>query len=170
MMVDLAIELDDRPGSLARMGAVLGRAGISIEGGGVWGFDGRAIAHFLVADGVAARSALEEAGIPVLGVREVLMQRLRQDVPGQLGELTGRMGAAGINIEVQYSNHDGHLVLVVDDAENGRAVAEAWALESSVSPDRGTANCQPGRPSSPPGEPRPDLAPPSIARLPGGRR
>jgi hypothetical protein len=141
MMVDLAIELDDRPGMLARMGTVLGGAGISIEGGGAWVVEGRGIAHFLVADGAAARAALEEVGISVLGVRPVLMARLRQEVPGQLGELAGRMAAAGINIEVQYSDHDGQLVLVVDDHAKGEAVVDAWRrahsplLVSGTSPD-----------------------------------
>jgi hypothetical protein len=129
MMIDIAIELDNRPGSLARMGAVLGRAGISIEGGGMWVVDGRGIAHFLVEDGIAACSALAAAGFRVLGMQEVLMQRLRQDVPGQLGDFSGRMAAAGVNIEVQYSDHCGQLILVVDDLLKGRAVAEAWTLE-----------------------------------------
>ena len=31
---DLAIRLADRPGALAEMGEVLGRAGVSLEGGG----------------------------------------------------------------------------------------------------------------------------------------
>jgi len=36
----------------------------------------------------------------VADVREVLVQRLRQDVPGQRGKLTRRMAEAGVNIEV----------------------------------------------------------------------
>jgi hypothetical protein len=130
-MVDLTIELQDRPGALSQLGSVLGQAGISIEGGGVWVVDGRGIAHFLVDNGTAACAALQQAGIRVRAVREVVMQRLRQDVPGQLGALSGRMAEAGVNIEVQYSDHAGHLVLVVDDIRKGRAVSEAWMLESS---------------------------------------
>jgi hypothetical protein len=130
-MVDLTIELQDRPGALARLGRVLGQAGISIEGGGMWVADGRGIAHFLVADGNAARAALQQAGILVRAARQVVMQRLRQDVPGQLGELSGRMAEAGVNIEVQYSDHAGNLILVVDDLQKGRAVSEAWILEQA---------------------------------------
>jgi len=33
-MKDLAIALEDRPGALAEMGEALGRASVSIEGGG----------------------------------------------------------------------------------------------------------------------------------------
>jgi hypothetical protein len=129
-MKDLAIALDNRPGSLAEMGEALGRAGVSVEGGGAWVVDGRGVAHFLFVDGTAARKALEAAGIQVLAERDVLVQRLKQDVPGQLGLLTRRMAEAGVNIEVLYSDHDHQLILVVDDLAKGREVSEAWARES----------------------------------------
>ena len=129
-MKDLAIELADRPGALAEMGEALGNAGVSIEGGGAWVVDGRGIAHFLFEDGEAARGALEAAGIRVLAVNDVVVQRLKQAVPGQLGQLTRRMAEAGVNIEVLYSDHDHQLILVVDDVEKGRMVAEAWSRES----------------------------------------
>jgi hypothetical protein len=129
-MKDLSIALDNRPGALAEMGEALGRAGVSVEGGGAWVVDGRGAAHFLFADGTAARRALEAAGIRVLAEREVLVQRLKQDVPGQLGLLTRRMAEAGVNIEVLYSDHDHQLILVVDDLARGREVSEAWSLES----------------------------------------
>lgn len=48
-------------------------------------------AHFLFQDGEAARAALEAAGIEVLEVRDVVVQRLKQAVPGQLGLLTRRI-------------------------------------------------------------------------------
>lgn len=128
-MRDLAILLEDRPGALAEMGAALGRAGVSIEGGGAWVVDGRGVAHFLFADSTGARRALEAAGLRVLAEREVVIQRLAQAVPGQLGALTRRMADAGVNIEVLYSDHDNQLVLVVDDAATGRRVADAWARE-----------------------------------------
>lgn len=129
-MKDLSIELENRPGALAEMGEALGRAGVSIEGGGAWVVGGTGAAHFLFADGTAARQALEAAGIRVLEEREVVVQRLKQAVPGQLGMLTRRMAEAGVNIEVLYSDHDHQLILVVDDVERGREVAAAWARES----------------------------------------
>jgi len=128
-MKDLAIVLENRPGALAEMGEALGRAGVSVEGGGAWVVDGRGIAHFLFEDGAAARRALEAAGIQVLAEREVLVQRLKQDVPGQLGLLTRRMAEAGVNIEVLYSDHNHQLILVVDDLARGREVSEAWTRE-----------------------------------------
>lgn len=126
-MKDLAIALENRPGALAEMGEALGRAGVSIEGGGVFGD----VAHFLFVDGDAARDALEAAGIRVIAINDVLMPRLRQSEAGQLGKIARRMADAGVNIEVQYSDHDHNLVLVVDDMEKGRAVSEAWRYSDS---------------------------------------
>jgi len=129
-MKDLSIALENRPGALADMGEALGRAGVSVEGGGAWVVDGEGVAHFLFADGAAARQALESAGIRVVAEREVVVQRLKQAVPGQLGALTRRMAEAGVNIEVLYSDHDHQLVLVVDDLVRGREVARAWSQET----------------------------------------
>jgi hypothetical protein len=125
-MKDVCIILDDRPGSLADMGEALGRAGVSVEGGGAWVVDGRGVAHFLVADGDAARHALTRAGIEVAAVREVVTTRLDQSRPGQLGALTRLMADAGVNIEVLYSDHDHRLVLVVDDVARAREVADSY--------------------------------------------
>jgi hypothetical protein len=123
---DLAIALENRPGALAEMGEALGGAGVSVEGGGVFVVDGVGVAHFLVGDASAARVALEAAGIRVVAEREVLVQKLRQDEPGQLGKIARRMAEAGVNIEVQYSDHDHNLILVVDDLARGRVVSEEW--------------------------------------------
>jgi hypothetical protein len=123
---DLAIQLENRPGALAEMGEALGRAGVSVEGGGSWVVGSESAAHFLFEDGAAARRALEAAGIRVVAVRDVVAVRLKQAVPGQLGLLTRRMAEAGVNIEVLYSDHDHQLILVVDDLDRGRAVAAAW--------------------------------------------
>jgi hypothetical protein len=123
---DLAIYLEHRPGALAEMGEALGRAGISIEGGGAWVCGGTGAAHFLFEDAEAAGRALVAAGIEVGEVRDVLIQRLDQETPRQLGSICRRMAEAHVNIEVIYSDHANRLVLVVDDAARGRAVSEAW--------------------------------------------
>jgi hypothetical protein len=125
-MRDLAIHLENRPGALAEMGETLGKAGVSVEGGGGFVFGGKFIAHFLFEDGAAARKALEEKGIEVLEDREVLVQKLNQDEPGQLGKICRMMAQAGVNIEVIYSDHQNQLILVVDDLKKGRAVSKAW--------------------------------------------
>lgn len=127
-MYDLTIELDDRPGALAEMGEALAAAGLSVEGGGVFpAGDGAASAHFLFRDGEAARRALSGAGIRVTACREVLLRRLDQGRPGQLGALARALADAGVNVEVQYSDHDHRLVLLVDDVPAATAATAPWA-------------------------------------------
>ena len=125
-MKDLAIALENRPGTLAAMGEALGRAGVSVEGGGAFVVQGEGVAHFLFQDGSAARRALEAAGIRVLAEHDVVVLRLNQDEPGQLGKVARRMAEAGVNIEVVYSDHAHQLILVVDQQARAREVAEEW--------------------------------------------
>jgi organic hydroperoxide reductase OsmC/OhrA len=131
-MKDLAIRLANRPGALAEMGEALGKAGVSIEGGGGFVVEGEGIVHFLFQDGDAARRALEAADIEVLQERSVLLQRLEQARPGQLGRLARAMSDAGVNIEVVYSDHDNQLVLGVNDLAKGQQVSGQWATAAAV--------------------------------------
>ncbi len=128
-MKDIEIILQNHPGSLAEMGETLGSVGVSLEGGGAFVHNGIGIAHFLVEDGEKAKLALEEKGIRVAAVHDVLIQKLKQSVPGQLGKICRLMQKAGVNILVQYSDHSNHLILVVDDYEKGKAVVGKWKKE-----------------------------------------
>ena len=128
-MKDIEVLLNNEPGALALMGETLGESGISLEGGGVFQNGSVAVAHFLVHDAIKARMVLEQAGIKVISINEVLVQKLRQDVPGQLGLFCRRMADAGINILVQYSDHYNQLVVVVDNVEKGKHVGEQWAQQ-----------------------------------------
>lgn len=125
-MKDLAIQLENSPGTLARMGEVLASAGVSIEGGGAWVVGDTGVAHFLFKDAARARKALEKNGIHVIKENDILVQQLKQDQPGQLGKITRLMEQAGVNIEVLYSDHDHQLILVVDDYQKGKVVSENW--------------------------------------------
>ncbi len=77
-------------------------------------------------DGEAARIALEQAGLGAATVRPVLVRRLKQEVPGQLGAIACALGDAGVNIEVQYSDHSNRLILVVDDMEKAERATSEW--------------------------------------------
>jgi hypothetical protein len=136
-MYDLKIRLADTPGALALMGTALGNAGISVEGGGAWVDDGKGVAHFLFHDGEAARRALEAAGVQVISCSRVLRLRLKQETPGQLGLVTGRLAKANINIAVLYSDHANHLILVVDDIVRGEAVVADWVSSQMAEKRRG---------------------------------
>ena len=128
-MNDLEVLLENKPGALALFGEILGKHHISLEGGGVFQNGDTATAHFLVDDGERARTVLDEAGLRVVGIHRVLIQKLRQDVPGQLGLFCRRLAEAGVNIQVQYSDHANRLIVVVDDWQKGLHVSEQWQRE-----------------------------------------
>ena len=126
-MYDIHLLLDDRPGSLARFGQAMGDAGVSLEGGGVFTTDGKGHAHFLVDDGERARAAAVAAGLHLVAVRKVLVRRLKQDQPGQLGAIAAALAQADVNIVAQYSDHSNRLILVVDHPDKAAEVTAEWA-------------------------------------------
>jgi len=132
-MFDVEIHMPDEPGQLALIGETAGAAGLSVEGGGMWVVAGVGVAHFLFEDGTAAQHAFRDAGMNVVACRPVIVQRLNQDEPGQLGKLTRAMADAGVNIQVLYSDHDHQLVIAVDDQHrsSAQAVADAWTAATS---------------------------------------
>jgi hypothetical protein len=130
-MKDLEIILENVPGSLARLGETLGKSNISIEGGGVFQSGDHSIAHFLVEEAEKAQQELSRAGFPLVRINNVLIQKLRQDVPGQLGAFCRKLADAGVNILVQYSDHANQLIAVVDDFQKGQEVSTHWMKELS---------------------------------------
>ena len=128
-MKDLAIILENHPGTLAEMGEILGTAGVSLEGGGVFVLEGKGIAHFLVENAEEGKKTLEANGFEVAGINEVLIQKLKQEVPGQLGKICRIMAENKINILAQYSDHSNQLILVVDDFERGKRISENWSKD-----------------------------------------
>ncbi len=57
-MYDIHAMLPDNPGTLGQFGILMGRAGVSLEGGGMFTLGGAGHAHFLVEDGAAAASQI----------------------------------------------------------------------------------------------------------------
>lgn len=128
-MQDIEILLENKPGALALMGETLGKNKISLEGGGVFQNGEISIAHFLVEEAERAKEELAKVQINVIKINDVIIQKLRQDVAGQLGMFCRRMAEANVNILVQYSDHSNQLIVVVDDYEKGKKVSEEWIKE-----------------------------------------
>jgi hypothetical protein len=128
-MQDIEILLENKPGTLALMGETLGKNKISLEGGGVFQNGEISIAHFLVEEAERAKEELAKVQIKVVKINEVIIQKLRQDVAGQLGMFCRKMADADVNILVQYSDHSNQLIVVVDDYEKGKKVSEDWIKE-----------------------------------------
>jgi len=128
-MRDLEIILENKPGQLALLGETLGKNKISLEGGGVFNNGEYSIAHFLVEEADRAKKVLEESGFTVVKINEPIIQKLRQDVPGQLGMYCRRLAEANINILTQYSDHSNQLIVIVDNYEKAKQVSEEWMRE-----------------------------------------
>lgn len=122
-MKDITIMLEDKPGTLAEVSDVLGRAGVNIEGGCGYPAIGRGIFHILVEDVSAARSALEAAGITVSEVNDVIVFAL-ENKPGSLGTELRKLSNAGINATLFYIASNNRIVLSVDSFEKARLLIE----------------------------------------------
>lgn len=125
-MKDIEIILENRPGNLALLGETLGKNIVSLEGGGMFQYGDVSLAHFLVEDAEKAAHALKSVGINVEKVNEVVIQKLRQDVPGQLGMFCRELANAGVNILTLYSDHANQLIIVPDHYRKAKEVSEKW--------------------------------------------
>ena len=117
-MKDIAVRLQNRPGTLAAAATALHRAGIAVNGVCGFAIDGRGLRHLLVEDR-PVQDVLAGAGAELVEERQALVVPI-EPRPGWLGELTARLGEAGVNIEVVYMAIDNHLAIVPNDFEKAR--------------------------------------------------
>jgi hypothetical protein len=116
---DLIIRGEDRPGTLADTGDILGRVNINIEGITGCRCDGTRELHILLEDTTIAQRILTEANIEVIGEREVLVMDVK-DQPGELGKITRKLANVGVNINLVYLATNNRLVLGVDNLEKAK--------------------------------------------------
>lgn len=120
MATDLMLYLDDDPGELARVGDLLGNAGVNIAGLCALSSGGQAELHILVPDPTPAFEALEHAGILVADEQEVIVLEI-EDRPGALAETIHKLGAAEVNLATVYLASHTRLVLAADDLAGAKA-------------------------------------------------
>ena len=121
MAKNLAIILEDRPGTLADVGEALGNAGINIEGISGFPCEGRGVIQILVEDGDGASKVLKSAGIPVESTRDVLVVEI-VDRPGEFGKVCRKIAQVGVNVDLVYTASKTRLVLGVDDLAKAQSV------------------------------------------------
>jgi hypothetical protein len=126
MATEFTVILENRPGTLARLGIVLGDARVNIEAIHGNAREKSAIVQFVSNDQDKAARALDAAGI-AYSRREVLIVRVL-DEPGTLGDLAVVLSQAGINIDSVYVTTRGYVVLGVDDLAGASQVAGRMAV------------------------------------------
>jgi hypothetical protein len=125
MAVEFKVTLQDTPGTLARLGRILGDARVNIEAiQGASREEGEGFIQFVPNDPDKAARTLDAAGI-AYSKREVLVIRVL-DEPGMLGDVALVMSKASINIDSVYVTTHGYIVLGVDDMAGATKSLLAW--------------------------------------------
>lgn len=126
MPIEFQVSLEEKPGSLAWLGSLIGDADVNFEA--IEGRSGRGVSvvHFIASDTEAAAAALEESGIPY-SKREVIVVNVLDQL-GTLGDVALVMSEAGINIDCVYVTIRGDVVLGVDDVEGATQIACGMAV------------------------------------------
>ncbi len=120
MLEEITVVVDDEPGVLAKIGELLGAAGVNIESLAATTYDGHGVVHVVVDDGDDAGEMLVSNGFKVEGAREVMTATL-DDRPGELGRYCRRLSDAGVTISSAYvmkrSGGETEMIFAVDNIE-----------------------------------------------------
>ncbi len=120
MLEEITVTVDDRPGTLAEVGELLGRSGINIESLSASSHNGLGVLHLVVDDGEDASEVLRQNNYKVEGVRPVMTTTL-DDRPGELGRYCRKLANAGVAISSAYvmkrGGGESELIMAVDDLD-----------------------------------------------------
>jgi hypothetical protein len=123
MAVDLVIDIENTPGSLAEVATAISDAGVNLAAATCVGPGDRAELHILVKHAEAARHALSISHVAVTREREVVVVDA-EDRPGVLADLARKIAAAGINLDLVYVATQNRIVFGADDVEGLRAALD----------------------------------------------
>lgn len=120
MAFDLVIDVENTPGSLARVAAAVSDAGVNLAAATCIGSGERAELHILVPHPGAARHSLATAQLAVTREREVVVIDV-EDNPGVLADLARRIAKAGVNLDLVYIATRNRVVFGAPDLDALRA-------------------------------------------------
>src|SRR5437763_8604706 len=101
MAFDLTIDIENKPGALAKVAAAISDAGVNIAAATCIGPGERAELHILVPHAEAAKHALAISHVAVSREREVVVVDV-EDRPGVLADLTRAIARAGVDLDLVY--------------------------------------------------------------------
>ncbi|HZR96463.1 MAG TPA: ACT domain-containing protein [Gaiellaceae bacterium] len=121
MAFDLVVEIKNEPGALARIAAAISDAGVNLAAATCLGSAEQVELHILVPHAEAAKHALAISHVGVTREREVVVVEV-EDRPGVLADLTRKVAAAGIDLDLVYVATRNRLVFGAADLDGLRAV------------------------------------------------
>ena len=125
---DLVIELENKPGALARVATAISDAGVNIAAATCMGTGHTAELHILVPHSEPVYRALANThGPTVTREREVVVVQAR-DRPGELAELATKVSQAGINLDMVYVATNSRVVLGSEDTDALRQALDGFSL------------------------------------------
>jgi hypothetical protein len=127
LAVDLAIDVENTPGALARVAAAISDAGLNIAAATCVGAGEQAELHILVPHGEAAKHLLAISHLAVSREREVVVVDV-EDRPGVLADLTRKIARAGVDLDLVYVATQNRVVFGAADLD---------ALKAAVGDARG---------------------------------
>ena len=101
MAFDLVIDVENAPGALAQVAAAISDAGVNIAAATCIGSGEQAELHVLVPHPEAAKHLLALSHLAITREREVVVVDV-MDRPGVLADLTRKIAAAGVNLDLVY--------------------------------------------------------------------
>ena len=127
-MRDFCVELDESPDAVARIGEILGAAGVNIEGLCLTTSEGRSVIHFVVEDAGTAGRVLEHSGIGIRDVSEVFVldkdEKRVTGKPGSFGGICRMFADNGIKINFGYPAENNRFVFGVSNIARARELLE----------------------------------------------
>jgi hypothetical protein len=126
------VDLQNKPGELARVAEAIAAKGVNITGisGATCSDSGRAA--IMTADDTTTKAALTESGFKYTAM-EATDTALRQE-PGSLAKAARRLADAGINVEalmpIGMQGNEIHVAFVTNDAAKARQVLSSAGIAS----------------------------------------
>ena len=123
MAIDLVIDIENSPGALAEVAALISDAGVNIAAATCIGTGDRAELHILVPHAEAARHSLAISHVAVTREREVVVVDV-EDRPGVLADLTRQIAKAGVDLDLVYVATRNRVVFGAGDLEGLRTALD----------------------------------------------
>jgi hypothetical protein len=123
MPADLVIDVENKPGALARVAAAISDAGVNMAAATCIGAADHAELHVLVPHAEAAKHSLAITGLTVSRERQVVVVEV-EDRPGVLADLTRRIAAADVNLDLVYVATGNRIVFGSPDLDALRAALD----------------------------------------------